>query len=373
MSKHLESTQRVPYDGPKDSKILIVGEAPGAEEVGQRKPFVGKSGELLIRYLNRVGVGREEVRLANLCQYRPRGNKFELLLNSLELEEGIEELRKEVENGSYNVIIALGSWPLWYLTGMCGKEKQKLAPGTGISTWRGSRLPAVEKFKGVKVFPTYHPSYVLRDWHVNPIFHTDLYHAVEDSHFPELRYPEYEEYIDPGSDQLHDLVRESLESEWTSVDIETFRGGKFSCIGWAFKTGGIYKGVCITYKRADLWRFAKEVWESSNRKIFQYGTYDISFMRHFYQWHINGYYNGLGWDTYVASASILPDYPRGLDFLCSIYTRFPYYKEERKVWREDGDMMTLWKYNIKDTVATLQIGEAQMEEIKQLFRNRRSA
>lgn len=102
-------------------------------------------------------------------------------------------------------------------------------------------------------------------------------------------------------------------------------------------------------------------------KILQFATYDIPFMSRFYQWKIGGYYDGVGWDTFVASASLLPDFPRGLDFLISIHTRFPYYKSDRKVWKIVGDMNILWKYNIKDTVGTHAVAMEQMGQMKELF------
>jgi hypothetical protein len=110
----------------------------------------------------------------------------------------------------------------------------------------------------------------------------------------------------------------------------------------------------------DLWEYAKRMWESSTPKIFQYGTYDIPFMDFFYSWKSGGFYDGQGFDTHVASASLLPDYPRSLDFLVSLHTRIPYYKTERKIWKEEGDMNILWRYNIKDTVGTYLVAEDQM-------------
>lgn len=356
---------RVPYEGPDTYKLLVVGEAPGSEEVGQGRPFVGASGQLLTRYLERNLIQRDEVKLANLCGYQPEDNKFSHLLGSPQLEAGLEELEAEIRRANPIEILALGGWPMYYFTGMCGKEKNKAVPGSGITKYRGSRLPALPRWgEGRKVFCSYHPAYILRNWFWNPVFNLDIQHAVEDSCFRELRYPEYEEHIDPDSDILYDLVHEAISSDWISLDIETFAGGRFSCIGFAPSDR---KGTCITYLRPDLHRFLQEVWESDTPKILQYGTYDISFMQHFYGWKIGGYYRGQGWDTFVASANLLPDYPRGLDFLASIHTRFPYYKDERKVWREEADMNILWRYNLKDVIATYQIAMAQMGEIGELY------
>jgi len=369
-------TQRVPFEGPKDYNILFVGDSPGAEEVGQGRPFIGKDGALLERYLERNLVTRTQVKLAYLSKYRPSSyNKpgesahFLPLLGSSQLEEGLNELEEEIRRIRPNIIVALGDWPLFYLTGCCGLDKTKPKPGSGILLYRGSRLPAVSRFGGEdqKVFVSLHPAYITRVWGWNPVFNLDITRAVEDSKYPELRYPEYEEHIDPDPSTLHDLVHESLAADWISLDIETFPNRKYSCVGWAYKHEGVDKGVCITYERPDLARFADEVWRSDTPKILQFGTYDSTFMQRFYQWELGGYHDGLGWDTYVASASLLPDFPRGLDFLVSIHTRFPYYKSDRKVWKQERDMNILWKYNIKDTVGTMHVALEQMEQMKELF------
>jgi len=364
-------TQRVPFEGPDTYDIMLVGEAPGAEEVGQGRPFVGRSGQLLERYLERNLVTRSQVKLANLCKFRPgqHHNKFEALLGSSQLEEGLDELAEEIKRSKPNVVIALGNWPLYYLTGCCGLDKNKPKPGSGIFLYRGSRLPTLAKFGGgdQKVFVSLHPAYITRVWGWNPVFNLDITRAVEDSKYPELNYPEYEEHIDPDPSTLHDLVHESLSADWISLDIENFPDGKYSCVGWAYEYKEVMKGVCITYERPDLARFAREVWISDTPKILQFGTYDITFMNRFYQWDIGGFYDGIGHDTYVSSASLMPDFPRGLGFLISIHTRFAYYKSDRKTWKRDGNITKLWKYNIKDTVGTHAVAMAQMGEMKELF------
>jgi len=143
-------TQRVGFEGPDNYNIMLVGEAPGAEEQGQGRPFVGRSGQLLERYLERNLVTRSQVKLANLSKYRPgtNHNKFEVLLGSTQLEDGLGELSEEIKRARPNVIIALGNWPLYYLTGKCGLDKTKPKPGSGILLYRGSRLPALPKFGG---------------------------------------------------------------------------------------------------------------------------------------------------------------------------------------------------------------------------------
>jgi len=153
-------------------------------------------------------------------------------------------------------------------------------------------------------------------------------------------------------------------ADFVSCDIETFGPGELACVGFADSDS---RGLCITCQCVGGFDIAQTLYESPVPKIFQYGTYDTSFLRHFYGWEVGGYYDGVGFDTYVAAATLMPEFPRGLDFLTSIYTDFPYYKEERKVWKKDGDLMTLWKYNIKDIIATYITAMEQMKELKELF------
>ena len=365
--------QRVPFEGPeRDYNILVVGEAPGGDEEGQGRPFVGKAGQLAERYFGRAGVPRSEIRWSNLSKYRPLGNKFRLLLSSKQLEDGIAELKEEILANKPNLVVGFGNWPLYFLTGNCGLQKKGkkdvYVPGTGIGSYRGSRLPMKEEFGGGKFFATFHPAYINRDWHWNPVFYQDILFAVEDSKYPELRYPEYDSWIDPEHGDIQELVREAIESPWISKDIETFPNGQFSCVGWSWRLDGRDRGVTVTFRRPDLWRYAQQIWEAPTPSILQFGnSFDSAFMEYFYQWKLGGFYDGKGWDTFVASASIYPDYPRGLDFLASVYTRFPYYKTDRKIWKNEGDLDVLFNYNIKDCVATYQVAMGQMKDIEQIY------
>ena len=360
----------VPYEGGDKYRLLIVGDMPGGEELGQGRPFVGSAGQLLRRYLARQGceVPDNDVKYANLSKYRPRINHFTQLLKTDELQQGLVDLQAEVEMVRPNVIVALGDWPIYFLTGQCGRRAGKPVPGTGGRKLRGSILPAKDEFHNTKVICTLHPGYIERDWKWNPVFFMDLQKAAQDRLFPELNYPVYEEYIDPPVDIMEQLAREYTQARWNAVDIETFPGGRFSCVGWAYRRpDDSIVGVCVTYNRMDLWPYAKAMWENATPKIYQYGTYDVSFMQHFYGWEAGGFYDGVGWDTYVAMANLLPDFPRGLDFQTSIFTRLPYYKTERKVWKEKNDMNILWKYNIKDTVGTMLIAEEQIKLMGGLY------
>ena len=344
----------VPWSGP-DSKILFVGEAPGAAEESERLPFVGESGKLLTSCLLRNGLQRDEVKLANLSHYRPLNNKFEELLGTDELKEGIAQLYSYILAVRPNVIVPLGNYPLKYLTGKIG-----------ISRYRGSILPFVGD-QSIKVIPTYHPSYVLRDRSSYPIFDIDVRRAISDSKFPEFNIPIREYIIEPSGLELEEITQNLCLCEKISVDIETVKGSThILCVGFSPQPN---LGVCLTPQNADIQ--IRRILESHAKKIFHFGTFDIL------QLEANGYIvNNYWWDTLTAQHAMNPELPRGLDFLTSIYTRQPYYKKEgrgelpsdTKAWSMRENKQDVYIYNCKDVCVTMEIQLRQEEEMDHVDR-----
>jgi len=355
MTSRIGSTY-VPSVGPLNAKIMFVGEAPGKDEEIEGEPFVGKSGQLLERYLGRIGIQRKNIRLTNLCHYRPGGNKFENLLGSEELKAGLAELGEEISKVNPNLIVALGNWPMFYLT---GKTAEKGKMGTGITSWRGSVVFGTGIATSYKVLITYHPAFIIRPqgFGNHPIFLNDLKRAKVESLNPKLEYPEYESFIDPPA--LGDLTAEMGQAEWLTVDIETFRES-LACVGFA---DSVKRGLCITCENPLGWEPARELLMSPAKKIFQYGTFDINYLKWHYGWEVENY----AFDTYIAMANLFPEFPRALEFQTSIYTPFPFYKNERKVHKQTGDLGTLWRYNLKDLIATHWIALEQMKELRELY------
>src|SRR5271155_441119 len=157
-------------EGPIPARIMLVGEAPGYEEEQKGLPFQGASGQELNRMLGEAGITRSECFITNVCRERPANNDINLFIPKAkkdvranfvrfrdkqvapQVQAGATLLAKEIQMVRPNVIVALGGTPLWCLTGV-----------TGISKWRGSMLYTDSDFGSVKVIPTLHPAYVLRD------------------------------------------------------------------------------------------------------------------------------------------------------------------------------------------------------------------
>lgn len=132
-------------EGSPKAKLMFVGEAPGADEDQQGRPFVGKAGQLLDKMLRSVGLDRSDVYIANIIKCRPPGNRNP---HAEEIQNCIEYLYRQIDMIQPTVICALGNVAAQTL----------LETSTGISRMRGRK----HSFKGYTLIPTYHPSYLLR-------------------------------------------------------------------------------------------------------------------------------------------------------------------------------------------------------------------
>jgi DNA polymerase len=140
-------TKLVFGEGNPQARLMFVGEAPGAEEDREGRPFVGEAGQLLNRMLNNLGVRREDVYIANILKSRPPGNRDP---EADEVAACLPFLIKQIESIRPLVIVTLGKIATNYLL--------QLKPDTPITKLRGNW----QKFQGIRVMPTFHPSYLQR-------------------------------------------------------------------------------------------------------------------------------------------------------------------------------------------------------------------
>jgi DNA polymerase len=132
-------------EGDPDARLMFVGEAPGADEDEQGKPFVGAAGQLLNRMLSRLGLNREEVYIANILKSRPPGNRDP---EADEIAACLPFLKKQIEAIRPRVIVTLGRIAAQTLL----DTKEPLTRMRGH--WR--------RYDDIRVMPTFHPSYLLR-------------------------------------------------------------------------------------------------------------------------------------------------------------------------------------------------------------------
>jgi DNA polymerase len=152
-------TQVVFSDGPTDARIMVVGEAPGANEDETGIPFVGAAGKYLDLLLATVGLGRtESVYIANVLKCRPPGNRDP---RPEEIEACSPFLRKQIDLVRPEVLLAVGSFAGKLLT---GQDKASL----------GRLRGEVHSYHGVPLVVTYHPAALLRNPNWTRAFWTDL-------------------------------------------------------------------------------------------------------------------------------------------------------------------------------------------------------
>ncbi len=136
----------VPGEGNARAELLCVGEAPGANEDEQGRPFVGEAGQLLTKILGAIQLSREDVFICNVLKHRPPGNRDPLPDEVVACQP---YLLRQIELVRPRVILALGRFAAQTL----------LQTTTGIGALRGR----IHRFHGVPLIVTYHPAALLRN------------------------------------------------------------------------------------------------------------------------------------------------------------------------------------------------------------------
>jgi len=139
-------TNAVFGEGSERAQLLFVGEAPGEEEDLQGRPFVGKAGKFLDQMIERIGLRREEVFICNVLKCRPPNNRDP---EPMEAEACKNYLLSQLELIGPKIICTLGKHAYNTLLGVDEK----------ITRIRG----ALTSYNGIKLLPTYHPAFLLRN------------------------------------------------------------------------------------------------------------------------------------------------------------------------------------------------------------------
>lgn len=371
-------------EGPRDAKVMLVGEAPGVQEEATGRPFYGGSGMVLNKMLDTAGIRRTNCFVTNICHVRPKKNEFSWFMkkeNQYHLLAGLLQLKADIEAIKPNLVIALGAQPLRVLTGK-----------RGIDDWRGSILES-NLVPGTKVIGTYHPAYILRIWDYKAVAEFDLRRCAEEAKTSEIVLPFYKFLLHDtwctGSDdrrgwthtpadptertQYAELLR---ASPWLSVDIECSPGvdGRWKVTHCAFSAKPGEALVIASHSSADL-ELIRYICSGPSRKIFQNGTFDTTVLLE----------HGIpvpqfDYDTMLGHHALFPEcagsadettigkakhaaIQKGLAFQTSIYTRQPYYKAIGKVWKDAKDSLLFRRYNAMDAAITREIKDVQTNEL----------
>jgi DNA polymerase len=143
---HQGRTHVVHTEGNRKARLMFVGEAPGADEDTQARPFVGRAGQLLTKIIEAIGLKRDDVLIGNVNRCRPPGNRPP---TPEEASMCKPFLLREIATVQPEVIVVMGNTAM----------KNLLDTKEGITKLRGQ----FQDYQGIKVMPTFHPAYLLRD------------------------------------------------------------------------------------------------------------------------------------------------------------------------------------------------------------------
>jgi len=362
------TTPIISGEGPKDCKICFIGEAPGSSEAALGKPFVGASGREFNAWLQVAGINRSDCYITNVVKEQPPNNDISHFIEfkpkkvlTTELYQMYEEvLHKELaELTEATVFVPMGNVSMYAL---CRE--------VGIMKHRGSVYPGVLNGRSVKIIPTIHPSACLRQYIWRWIAIRDLRKIVEESKSPDLILPDRTLRINPSFDESMSYLQSIQSGDTIGFDIETGQK-EISCLAVAKTELDV---ICIPFDKfgSDYFDPRQEtmIWQELTRilespeicKIGQNLTFDASFIFNRMQIITRNTH-----DTMVAMALLVPEFPKGLDFITSIFTAERYYKDEGKRWfKIQSSIEDFWRYNCKDAAVCLEAFPKMRKELESL-------
>jgi uracil-DNA glycosylase family 4 len=342
--------------------LMIVGDYPTQVEWQNRKPFSGGTRSifnLLLRpyKLNLDGIYSTYLVKRPIPGIDSRNKKVrdESWASAWGAHDWFSMLKNEIECVEPNVIIAFGEKTLNYLTGASKVLKR-----------RGSILnihPQIST-KAIKVVPILSPRAIFQE-NDKPFQYTqwDIGKAIK---YRNSKVPFKEPgliWIVKSANELDRYWDRARDGEFLTFDIETHFGFFITCI--SFCTDG--KEACSVplligdmdyQERAYIYQKVGKILASRIPKVNQNIKYDWMQLERF------GFQvNNIVGDTMLMAHTIYPEYPKGLDFLNSIYTEVPYYKDEGKDFDPKvHDYSRLMLYNAKDSLVTWNIWKSQQDD-----------
>lgn len=360
----------VPGIGAPNAKLMVIGEAPGFNEDAAQMPFVGPSGNLLNEMLQIAGINRDEIYATNVVKYRPPDNDLKRLKEiGVKIEDGLDQLDEEIRTIKPNVILVMGALSLRYVCGKYGSHN-------GITNYRGSILPSIIGGH-VKCVASLHVANLLHQrgegglpYSARSYMQLDFNRAVEESHSPDFNLPYRQLEICKSGYQLYKFLEFYKSKNRVSVDIEVIKCIPV-CIGLAFTP---WHGISVplmnlleferdpiaNYDLNEMWLLLAETLERDDIEVIgQNIKFDKDKIRRPLGIRIRGKIR----DTMLLAHTVHPEFPKKLEFLTSIYTKEPFYKNEYQEFGLKQKFETLLNYNIKDVCVTLEIYDELLKEL----------
>src|SRR5437016_1114398 len=370
----LKGLRYVGTRGNTNSRVCVIGEAPGEREDAKGLPFIGPSGYLLDKMLNEAGFAPSEVWFTNPFKTRPPDNKLDRLHElGIPTQLFLNQFFEEIGRYHPTIIISCGKTPTNLLcpftkpTRIIKKQDEKK---DGFGHWRGSLLTSPLLNWPHFVIPRYHPAFVLRQYSEREVC---IFILARD--YEEWKYFVRHKCLEPlpirtiiTSPSFQDasgfLTRCINSSNPISIDIELLRRKVPYTISFALSPKEAVSISFWNYPASELiilWRMMDEIFRAKWQLGQNYTTFDAHWLRAL-GFSVN---LSLVHDTLIRHHILWPGLRHKLEFQTMQYTREPYYKEEGKSWSPREGIDKLMKYNCKDTLVTYEIYNAQELEFKE--------
>lgn len=354
----------VPPSGyPGYARFSLVGEAPGGVEMREKTPFVGSSGMLLTRLLNICGLGRSDCYITNCCKTQlPNNNTNKLYTAKGWKHPSFGELQNrlisELSHVSSPYIILFGETAMRVLLDSPNMDK--------ISKFRGSIYHSedfphlAQRLPGKKILVSFHPAAALPNADPMRFYYilNDLYKILKLESDPSLMDLNPILHINPSVEEILEFLHRVSQCSETAFDIEctpkqttcfsfTVNSNEAMSIPLVNNSGSIF----TVESETQIWRAVASILENPNiSKIMQNGMFDTMFLLRTLRIKTEGF----NFDTMLAQHLCWADLPKGLDFLTSAYTFYPYYKDEGKQHhlKTIKNWDSYWLYNARDALIT---------------------
>lgn len=379
-----------------------MGEAWGENEKTQGKPFVGASGKELEAMLKEAGIAPGLCFYTNLINAKPAGNDFrgflhpsergkkkgdpfyEGILPSEQLRDSLRNLDEQICAVNPQIIIALGNWPMWYLT---GKGKVATQRGyklpTGIDTWRGSQLflrQSPFRSKGsIPVLPVYHPAAILRNYAWRKITVHDLtrvtnflngepWHDTEETSRFNIVQPTpavLGQFIDAWIKSPEVPIVCDLETKLQRIHIVGLtRDGKTNlAVPFFHITAGGFRPTYSPLEFRQIYMHLHRLFHAPGMRFRgQNWLYDIQYItKFFFSVPV------CDWDSMIGQHVAFPSLRKALDYQASMYCRhYVYWKDDLKESTDDFDTEKACLYNCEDLYRTHEIISVQEKMLPDL-------
>jgi len=366
-----------PTDNIAFAEFAMVGTAPTTAEVATEKCFTGQAGGQLNRICSAVRIPRYNIYLTYACKAElPKNN-----INKLWTTKGYRhpywgklqtQLIDELSKFKGKIIMLLGETAMRLLI-----DTPKF---NSITKYRGSFYKAEEfphlakKLKGKIIGISYDPKFTL-PFGAPVHFYTmimDFKKMLSINEDPELLNENIQIIIEPSFQAVMQFYEQVKQSKYVAYDIES-TPEFITCFSLAISTKDkiISMSIPVMNNKGNYWTLEDEVriWQGladilqspSTYIICQNGMFDIMFTLRTMNIITDNFY----FDTMLAQHICYTDLPKGLDYLTSAYTYFPYYKDEGKQSHLSviKDWKMYWQYNAKDSAYLLPITEKLIEEL----------